>query len=391
MRRNAPPDMLIAGGGLAGGLIALALAKARPDLRVEIVEAGPAIGGNHLWSFFDSDVTEGERALLAPLVAHRWEGYDVRFPHHRRTLAGGYNSIPSANLAVAVARALPADAVHTATAITAIAPEAVTLADGRTLPAHAVIDARNAADLATLDCGWQKFVGRELALPRPHGLSRPIVMDATVPQIDGYRFVYVLPFSADTLFIEDTYYSGTPDLDVAAIEARIADYATAHGWNGATVTGGETGVLPVVVGGDFDALWESGAAGVAKVGAAAALFHPTTGYSLPDAARTALWIAGQPDLDPATLHDRLRARAAAHWRGGGFYRLLDRMLFDAAEPAERYRVLERFYTLNAGLVARFYAGRSTAMDKMRILAGKPPVPVGRAMRAIMGRTNGWTR
>ncbi|MEH3107786.1 MAG: lycopene beta-cyclase CrtY [Sphingomonas fennica] len=391
MRRNAPPDMLIAGGGLAGGLIALALARARPDLRVEIVEAGPAIGGNHLWSFFDSDVTESERALLASLVAHRWEGYDVRFPRHRRTLAGGYNSIPSANLAAAVARALPADAIHTATAITAIAPEAVTLADGRTLPAHAVIDARNAGDLATLDCGWQKFVGREITLPRPHGLSRPIVMDATVPQIDGYRFVYVLPFSPDTLFIEDTYYSGTPDLDVPAIEARIADYAAAHGWHGATITGGETGVLPVVVGGDFDALWDSGAAGIAKVGAAAALFHPTTGYSLPDAARTALWIAGQPDLDPTTLHDRLRARAAAHWRVGGFYRLLDRMLFDAAEPAERYRVLERFYTLDAGLVARFYAGRSTAMDKMRILAGKPPVPVGRAMRAIMGRTNGWTR
>jgi lycopene beta-cyclase len=59
------------------------------------------------------------------------------------------------------------------------------------------------------------------------------------------------------------------------------------------------------------------------------------------------------------------------------------MLFLAADPAERYRVLERFYGLDEALIARFYAGRSTAADKLRIVAGKPPVPVGRALRALV--------
>ena len=49
---------------------------------------------------------------------------------------------------------------------------------------------------------------------------------------------------------------------------------------------------------------------------------------------------------------------------------------------ERYRVIERFYRLGPGLVRRFYSGRSTLYDQARILAGKPPVPVGAAIKAI---------
>ena len=60
------------------------------------------------------------------------------------------------------------------------------------------------------------------------------------------------------------------------------------------------------------------------------------------------------------------------------------MLFGAAEPAKRYRIFQRFYRLPQPLIERFYAGRSTAGDKIRILAGKPPVPVTRAVQALAG-------
>ena len=63
--------------------------------------------------------------------------------------------------------------------------------------------------------------------------------------------------------------------------------------------------------------------------------------------------------------------------------MLARMLFRAAAPAERYKVLERFYRLPTNLIERFYAGQSTTWDRMRILAGKPPVPINRAVRAIL--------
>jgi len=37
------------------------------------------------------------------------------------------------------------------------------------------------------------------------------------------------------------------------------------------------------------------------------------------------------------------------------------------------------------LIGRFYAGQSSLFDQARVLTGKPPVPIGRAMKALMGR------
>jgi lycopene beta-cyclase len=58
------------------------------------------------------------------------------------------------------------------------------------------------------------------------------------------------------------------------------------------------------------------------------------------------------------------------------------MLFRAAEPSKRWSVMRRFYSLREPLVRRFYAGRSTTLDKARILTGKPPVPIHRALRQL---------
>ncbi|MET0269317.1 MAG: lycopene beta-cyclase CrtY [Sphingomonas sp.] len=374
-------DIAIVGGGLAGGLIALALRARHPGLDVIVVEAEHVVGGNHIWSFFGADVDAADRWLVEPLIGHRWPGYDIAFPRRARRLDEPYHSIRSDRLDAAVRAALPPARLLTAVRATEVTPAAVTLADGRRIAARAVIDARGPGDLATLDLGWQKFVGLVVRTDAPHGRTHPVVMDATVAQIDGYRFVYVLPFDDHRLLIEDTYYSDSPELDGQAITKRIHDYATAHGWRVAEVEHREAGVLPVALGGDFAAYWASGGE-TAKAGVRAGLFHPTTGYTLPDAVRLAARIAALPDPAGADLAALTRDHAARAWETRGFYRLLDRMLFRAAEPAERYKVLERFYGLNAGLVGRFYAARSTTFDKLRILSGKPPVPLGRALRVL---------
>jgi lycopene beta-cyclase len=144
----------------------------------------------------------------------------------------------------------------------------------------------------------------------------------------------------------------------------------------------ETGVLPVCMGGDFERYWQSGGAGVAKAGLRGGFFHAMTGYSLPDAVRVANLVAGMVDLSGSALHGALHKAAAAHWRGQQFYRLLAVLLFNAADPPERHRLLSRFYRLDPALVGRFYAGRSTLYDKLRTLAGRPPVAMRRAVAAL---------
>ena len=375
-----PVDLAILGGGLAGGLVALALTLRRPELRLAVVEEG-AIGGNHIWSSFARDVDAGDEWLVAPLVSHRWPDYDVAFPAHRRTIAAPYRSITSEQFAAVLAERVPASAFVSGR-VAAAGPDRIRLADGREIAARAVLDARGPGDAATLDLGWQKFVGQTLHTEEPHGVVRPLVMDATVTQTDGYRFVYLLPFSPTELFVEDTYYSDTPDLDRDLLQERIAAYADRRGWRVTDRSRLEHGVLPVVLGGDFAAYWASTGTDLAKAGMRAGLFHPTTGYSLPDAVRLAARIAAAPDLGHAALLELTSAYARRTWAARGFYRALDTMLFRAADPDRRYVVLERFYRLKPDLVQRFYAAESTLADQVRILSGKPPVPIGRAIRAL---------
>jgi lycopene beta-cyclase len=66
------------------------------------------------------------------------------------------------------------------------------------------------------------------------------------------------------------------------------------------------------------------------------------------------------------------------------------MLFLAADPTRRLQVFQRFYKLPKPLIERFYSGKLTSSDRFRLLAGKPPVPVGRAISAILssGRESG---
>ncbi len=389
-------DIAIIGGGLSGCLIALALAEKRPELDVRIIEPGKTLGGNHVWSFFDSDVAPEHRWLVEPLICHRWDSYDVAFPDHRRTLDTPYNSVTSERLDSVVRAKLLAERVvkERVIAVDARRPNVqgrhlwhydVALDNGAQFAARQVIDARGPGDMAALEAGWQKFVGLELRVPGGHGLTRPIVMDATVEQIDGYRFIYCLPFDDERVFVEDTYYSDTSELDVPHIRERIIAYAASRGWH--TNGGGreESGVLPVVISGNFKAYWDSTGLDVAKAGMRAGLFHPVTGYSLPDAVRLG---AAMPELDNRQgifFANESHRRARRHWRGGGFYRLLNAMLFRAAEPKLRYKVLERFYCLSPALIGRFYAGQSTLADKLRILSGKPPVPIGRAIMAMLGK------
>lgn len=383
-------DLILIGGGLSAALIAWRLALDRPEVRVCVVEREGRLGGNHTWSFFDGDMPEADRVWLEPATPHRWrEGYDVYFPGLSRRLKTPYNSLTSERLHEVVAPLL-GDRLISGEAVE-IGANAVRLADGRVLRARGVIDARGPEPTPHLDLGWQVFVGRTLRLAQPHGLTRPTIMDATVGQGEAYRFVYLLPFDAHTVMVEDTYYADASTLDRVSLGLRIEAYARSRGWAIEAVLAEEEGVLPIALGGDIDAFWEDGEAAVGRVGLAAALFHPTTGYSLPDAVAMARTIAALPDLTSASLRAATEGRSRSLWKDRAFYRLLNRMLFRAAQPSQRWRVLRRFYGLPEGVVRRFYAGQSTGLDKARILTGKPPVPIGKAMRQVRDSMAGASR
>lgn len=376
-------DVLLVGGGLANGLIAARLLASRPSLRIAMLEAGAAPGGNHTWCFHEGDVSPAAMQWLAPMVAHRWRDQEVCFPTRRRVLDCAYFSISSEQFRAALGQ-LPIE-IRNQARVSAVEPQRALLENGEAIAAGVVIDGRGQRPSRALDVRAQKFVGVEVRTAAPHGVTRPMIMDADLAQHDGYRFVYLLPFGPDRLLIEDTRYSDAMALDRAQVREDALAYARGRGWEVAEVLREEDGVLPVALAGDIAAFWEEGAPGVARSGLAAALFHPVTGYSLPDAVRLAEAVGALPLLEPAPVYRAVRELSERLWRERAYYRLLSRMLFQAAEPAARWRVMRRFYGLSEGLIRRFYAAELSAADKLRILVGKPPVPISRALACLRER------
>jgi len=374
-------DLVLVGAGLANALIALSVAKARPHLAILMIERGDRVGGNHTWSFHTSDMSAREYALLKPMLTAHWPSQEVRFPGLHRVLQTGYNSITSDKVHDAV-MTTPSITVELEQNVSTLEARRVTLADGSIIESQCIIDGRGAVPTDALMLGYQKFVGIELELEEPHGQERPIIMDATVDQIDGYRFVYTLPFSPTTVLAEDTYYSDTAHLDADALAARTLGYVAERGWKIKREIRREKGILPITLAGSIDGFWAEGDQTTARSGMRACLFHPTTGYSMPDAVKLATHIADAPTYETRAIDRLVRDISHRCWRERGFFRMLNRMLFIAAHDHERRGILERFYGLPASTIERFYAGELRASDKARILVGRPPLPIPRAMRAL---------
>ncbi|MCE7027945.1 lycopene beta-cyclase CrtY [Jiella avicenniae] len=380
MARPERLDIALVGGGLANGLIAWRLSELRPDLSFRLIEAGPDVGGNHTWSFHQGDLTASEHGWMAPFVTYRWSDNEVRFPNRRKRLGTGYCSVSSERFRDLLTGRLGERILCNAPA-RAVTPTRVVLQDGAEIEASCVVDGRGHAPSRHMRLGFQKFLGQEIEMTAAHGVDRPVIMDATVPQSDGYRFVYLLPLTATRLLIEDTYYADGADLDRARLAASIRQYMNDHGWTAGEIVREEEGILPIAIDGDIEAFWDE-KAGVAASGLAAGLFHPTTGYSLPDAVKLADRLARLPDLGAAAVYAETRAHSVSTWKERGFFRMLNRLLYFAGDASQRYRILEHFYRLDAPLVARFYAARLKTRDKLRILTGKPPVPFGSAIRVL---------
>jgi lycopene beta-cyclase len=209
-------------------------------------------------------------------------------------------------------------------------------------------------------------VGLELQLSQPSPRAVPLLMDARVPQRDGYRFFYVLPFSADRVLIEDTYFSASPELDVFDLTCRILEYAEQNGYAAARVLRRETGVLPL----PFDEAQLPESSGMLVAGYRGGFFHPTTGYSFPLAARVAELVA---ETSPRELVSRAWPELLTeHRRQFRFCLLLNRLLYGAFAPEDRHHVIERFYRLPEPVLGRFYAMTMTARDRARVFCDKPP-------------------
>jgi lycopene beta-cyclase len=370
-------DLILVGGGLANALIAWRRWVAEPETRMLLLEENETLGGNHTWSFHEHDLEPEQKRWIEPLIVKAWDRYEVHFPKLERTLESRYFSITSERLHEYFFQLL-GKSVRTRAQVTHADSNEVTLANGERFTAACVLDGRGfSAEGLPCPVGYQKFVGLDLELSAPHGLKHPVLMDARCEQKEGFRFFYFLPWSETSLLLEDTRYSNSGELDIETLVQEVLDRAKKLNWKVKNVKRRECGALPLPLENHFPAP-ESG--GPVKVGVRGGFFHPVTGYSLPWAARLADRIANIEVRNIATEVQKQSIELASQFR---FYFLLNRFLFNAAVPQERYRILEKFYALPPEIVERFYSGKINRWDELRILSGRPPISLKRAIECFI--------
>ncbi|MBL7645522.1 MAG: lycopene beta-cyclase CrtY [Candidatus Hydrogenedentes bacterium] len=362
---------LLVGGGLQNGLIAWLLLKRDPEARVALIEAGDCLGGNHTWSYHASDVPESHAWELRPLAQYSWDTYQVHFPRFIRELRLGYRSLHSSHLNRLLLHQFQRSSqarLILSTRATEVRSDRVVLETGEVLHGRSVIDARGPVldDTPRAATGYQKFVGLELRLGAPGRARVPILMDACVPQEDGFRFFYVLPYGPDRVLIEDTRFSDNPDLDVAALEASVLAYAAERRYDVKSIIRKESGVLPMPWTARTD--WPNAMPMVAGYGGG--FIHPATGYSFPVALRVALHVANAAPGNP--LGPAWADLLTGHQRQYRFAAFLNRLLFTAYEPQDRFHIFKRFYHQPEETIARFYRLSLERADMARMFTGRPP-------------------
>jgi lycopene beta-cyclase len=378
-------DVVVVGGGLAGGLCVLALTEHAPSLRILLVEGSAGLSGNHTWCCHRSDIEmvlgANVPAWWKRILSHQWSGYAVRFPNFDRQIDGEYFCITSERLRAALVANHEKNSIEFALGDPAVSVHktSLTLASGRALSAPLVIDARG-VEKASLSSGtgFQKFLGWEIEVidqPHPFG-DCPLLMDATVEQIDGYRFVYTLPFSAHRVLVEDTYFSQTAALDDESIRLRLRHYLSSHGVVDFRIIREERGVLPMPWR-DRDRTKDGDAV---TIGYRGGFFHPATGYSLGQAVAVAEQIGqaatgAHRDLALA-VHDAVNALREELASDAGFARKLNFMAFAAARARGlRGLVFSRVYRMSESFLRRFYAARLTRRDRLSLLASAARLPL----------------
>ena len=274
----------------------------------------------------------------------------MKFPRRERTLDIAYCTGNSDTLRACVQPHIESGrlAVKLNTRVKELTSDHVILEGGENISAKCVLDARGFEPNENVFLGYQKFVGRTIRTKEPHGLKRPIIMDATVEQLGGYRFVYCLPFTDHEVLVEDTYYTDGAGLSENEVAARVDDYINDKGWGDYELLRQEKGVLPITL-----AVGSLKVSEIEMIGIRGGFYHAVTGYSFPTGIKLANLIAqdianNMEDLLSPWLSEPLSYLRDDHMEQETFLRLLNRMLFRAAKPEERYTVLQRFYGLNQG-------------------------------------------
>ena len=242
---------------------------------------------------------------------------------------------------------------------------AVICASGRQLRGRVVVDASGAATRLTRrtvnrPASYQTAYGALLHWPgHPWGTASAELMDWRPAPSGSERspsFLYALPVSTDMVFLEETCLVGRPALGTSILRERLRQRSAGHGLPRWLPLAEEYCSVAMGLG-----LPQQGQR-IVPFGAAAAMIHPATGYSIgralskvdavADALTAGLWSGGGAAAASAANRTVWPRHERISWE---LYRLGIEVLLDL-DQTELSRFFASFFSLPVEQLRGFFAG-----------------------------------
>lgn len=193
-------DVLIAGGGLRGSLIALMLAKFQPQARFLLIERAPQFGGGEIEPFWVSDVPPHLFEFVDGAIVRRWTHYHLAFPARNYEAAGDIAFAIPEQVHADVIESLDPASYRLGATVSRCGARDVVLSTGEQLRSRTVVDCRAAGAMPPAGTA-RRMASQVVRFQRPHPLDLPILIDATLESLTGSSFLQYIPLSPDTLEI----------------------------------------------------------------------------------------------------------------------------------------------------------------------------------------------
>lgn len=374
------PDFAILGAGCSGLSLAVQLVRAGlGERRLTVVDRRTEFTRDRTWCFWNACPHPFEAA-----VSHSWPKWEVRTDRLAVTRSSGglvYQHLPGDRFyqhALEELRDHPSVDLRLGVEVRGVEEEedlAVIATGAEPVQARMVFDSRPPDDAsASLDPGrgsggdvhlLQHFRGyfvRSAEASFDPGLAT--LMDFGIDQTRGIHFIYVLPFAPDSALVETTYFTPETfgeDVYEADLRGYLDDRLGTGKWE---VVDSERGVIPMSTRA-YDARpgrrW-------CRIGVAAGLARPSTGYAFLAIQRFAERLAGRLAAarapEQVTLPEVRPARTL----------FLDRVYLSylARFPDRAPEIMLRLFEATpADVLVRFLSETGTVADDLRVMRAMP--------------------
>lgn len=275
-------DYIIAGGGLAGLSMAFYLAQSKSlnSSKVLIIDQNNKNTNDRTWSFWEKEV-----GIFEPIVFKKWNKINTKYhefeqtatinPYQYKTIRGidFYNFVKDKLASLPNFELLNERIVHIDTAGQTVITE-----QGR-YEADFIFDSFFSADELGVPPAYhdvkQHFLGYVIQTEKAvFDTDCVTYMDMSVLQRDGLRFMYILPFSADSALVEFTVFSEQL-LSKEEYEHELKGYLYARFGSQYQILETEKGIIPMT---DYP-FPQKQIPGYLKIGSKAGFAKPSTGYA----------------------------------------------------------------------------------------------------------------